>query len=124
MHGLFLFLLARLVFNTLALWLVSLLYSGVRFAPGAGLADYLVAGAALGLANTLIRPVLLLLALPLNFPVRSPNFLILGLFTMVTVVVNGVILYLVAQVTALEVQSFSSALIGAILLSLINSLLL
>jgi putative membrane protein len=113
MHGLFLFLLARLVFNTLALWLVSLLYSGVRFAPGAGLADYLVAGATLGLANTLIRPVLLLLALPLNL-------LTLGLFTLV---VNGVILYLVAQVTALEVQSFSSALIGAILLSLVSLLL-
>jgi len=35
-------------------------------------------------------------------------------------VVNGVILYLVAQVAALEVQSFPSALVGAILLSLVS----
>jgi putative membrane protein len=35
-------------------------------------------------------------------------------------VINGAILYLVAQVTALEVQSFSSALVGAILLSLVS----
>jgi putative membrane protein len=77
---------------------------------GSGLADYLVAGAIWGLANALIRPVLLLLALPLNL-------LTLGLFTLV---VNGVILYLVAQVTALEVQSFPSALVGAILLSLVS----
>jgi putative membrane protein len=54
--------------------------------------------------------VLLLLTLPLNL-------LTLGLFTLV---VNGVILYLVAQVTALEVQSFPSALVGAILLSLVS----
>jgi putative membrane protein len=103
-------LLARLVLNTLALWLVSLLYPGVKFTPGAGLADYLVAGAIWGLANAMIRPVLLLLALPLNL-------LTLGLFTLV---VNGVNLYLVAQVTALEVQSFPSALIGATLLSLVS----
>ena len=69
-----------------------------------------MAGAIWGLANALIRPVLLLLALPLNL-------LTLGLFTLV---VNGVILYLVAQVTALEVQSFPSALVGAILLSLVS----
>ena len=103
-------LLARLVLNTLALWLVSLLYQGVAFAPGAGLADYLVAGAIWGLANALIRPVFLFLTLPLNV-------LTLGLFTLV---INGAILYLVAQVTALEVQNFASAFVGALLLSLVS----
>jgi putative membrane protein len=58
--------------------------------PEAGLADYLVAGAIWGLANALIRPVFLFLTLPLNL-------LTLGLFTLV---INGAILYLVAQVTA------------------------
>ncbi len=53
---------------------------------------------------------LLLLALPVNL-------LTLGLLTLA---VNGVILYLVAQATALEVQSFPSALVGAILLSLVS----
>ncbi len=49
-------LLARLLLNTLALRLVTLPYPGVRFAPGAGLLDYLVAGAVFGLANAFLRP--------------------------------------------------------------------
>jgi len=106
-------LLARLILNTLALWLVSLLYQGVAFAPEAGLADYLVAGAIWGLANALIRPVFLFLTLPLNLPT-------LGLFTLV---INGAILYLVAQVTALEVQGFTGAFVGALLLSLVSLVL-
>lgn len=103
-------LLARIIINTLALWLVSLLYPGVTFAPGAGLLDYLVAGTLWGLVNALLRPVLLFLSLPLNV-------LSLGLFTLV---VNGFLLYLVAAATALEVQGFVGAFVGALLLSLVS----
>ncbi len=92
---------------------MSLLYPGVGFSPGVGLADYLVAGAIWGLANALIRPVFLFLTLPLNV-------LTLGLFTLV---INGVILYLVAQATALEVQGFTGAFVGALLLSLVSLVL-
>ncbi|GAA6756824.1 membrane protein [Thermus sp. 2.9] len=106
-------LLVRLLLNTLALWLVTLLYPGVRFDPGAGLLDYLVAGAIWGLANALLRPILLFLTLPLNL-------LTLGLFTLV---VNGAVLYLVAEVTALSVQGFGGALVGALILSLVSLLL-
>ncbi|GAA6733564.1 hypothetical protein YIM1640_06380 [Thermus oshimai] len=106
-------LLARLLLNTLALWLVAGLYSGVYFAQGAGLLDYLVAGALWGLANALLRPLLLFLTLPLNL-------LTLGLFTLV---VNAFVLYLVAQATALEVQGFAGAFFGALLLSLLSLLL-
>lgn len=81
---------------------MSLLYQGVAFAPGAGLADYLVAGAIWGLANALIRPVFLFLTLPLNL-------LTLGLFTLV---INGAILYLVAQVTALGSRALPAPLWG------------
>jgi len=106
-------LLARLLLNTLAIWIVTLVYPGVRFAPGAGLLDYLVVGAIWGLANAFIRPVLLLLALPLNL-------LTLGLFTLV---VNALVLLLVAAVTPLEVLGFSQALVGALLLSLVSLVL-
>lgn len=106
-------LLARLLLNTLALWLVSLLYSGVSFAQGAGLADYLVAGTIWGVANAFLRPLLLFLTLPLNL-------LTLGLFTLV---VNGVVLYLVAQATALEVNGLASAVVGALILSLVSLVL-
>ncbi len=45
------------------------------------------------------------------------NLLTLGLFTLV---VNGMVLYLVAQATALEVHGFPGALIGALILSLVS----
>lgn len=103
-------LLLRWLLNTFALWVVSELYSGVSFAPGSTLLDYLVAGLLLGLANALIRPLLLLLTLPLNL-------LTLGLFTLV---VNAFVLWLVAWATALDVRGFWAALWGAILLSIVS----
>ncbi len=103
-------LLIRWLLNTLALWLVAQLYSGVYFAPGSGLADYLVAGLVLGLANALVRPLLLLLTLPLNL-------ITLGLFTLV---VNALVLLLVADVTKLAVHGFSGAFWGALLLSIFS----
>lgn len=106
-------LLARLLLNALALWVVSLVYPGVSFAREAGLLDYLVAGAVWGLANALLRPILPFLTLPLNL-------VTLGLFTLV---VNGIVLYLVAGITALQVSGFGEALIGALILSLVSILL-
>lgn len=105
--------LLRLLLNSVALWIVAQLYSGVFFAPGSGLLDYLVAGLILGLANALIRPILLLLTLPLNL-------VTLGLFTLV---VNAVVLVLVASFTHLEVRGFGGAFIGAIILAIVSYLL-
>ncbi|ADH62044.1 MAG: phage holin family protein [Deinococcota bacterium] len=105
--------LLRLLLNSVALWIVAQLYSGVFFAPGSGLLDYLVAGLILGLANALIRPILLLLTLPLNL-------VTLGLFTLV---VNAVVLVLVASFTNLEVRGFGGAFIGAIILAIVSYLL-
>ncbi|MCS7068674.1 MAG: phage holin family protein [Meiothermus sp.] len=103
-------LLLRLLLNTLALWIVTQLYGGIYFARGSGLGDYVLAGLIFGLANALLRPVLLLLALPFNI-------LTLGLFTLV---VNAVVLLVVAGLTPLDVRGFGGALIGAILLSIIS----
>ncbi len=105
--------LIRWILNTLALWVVAQLYGGVNIAPGSALADYLIAGLVLGLANALVRPLLLLLTLPLNL-------LTLGLFTLV---VNALVLLLVAEATALEVVGFSGAFWGALLLSVVSWLL-
>ncbi|GIW36493.1 MAG: membrane protein [Meiothermus sp.] len=103
-------LLLRLVLNTLALWIVTQLYGGIYFARGSGLGDYLLAGLIFGLANALLKPILLLLTLPFNI-------LTLGLFTLV---VNAVILIIVASLTPLDVRGFGGALIGALLLSVIS----
>jgi putative membrane protein len=71
----------------------------------------LVAALVLGLVNTLIRPVLLLLTLPVTL-------LSLGLFIFI---VNGFMFWLVAQwVDGFHVDSFLSAVGGAVLYSIIS----
>lgn len=102
--------LIRLLVSALALYLLTRVYGGVSFAPGAGPLAVLIAAVVLGLVNALIRPVLLLLSLPVNV-------LTLGLFTLV---VNGVVLWLVAGATALNVAGFGAAIVGALILAVIS----
>ncbi|MYN19872.1 phage holin family protein [Rugamonas sp. FT107W] len=71
----------------------------------------LVAALVLGLVNTLIRPVLLLLTLPVTV-------VSLGLFIFI---INGFMFWLVAQwVDGFHVDSFASAVGGALLYSVIS----
>jgi putative membrane protein len=71
----------------------------------------LVAALVLGLVNTLIRPVLLLLTLPVTV-------VSLGLFIFI---INGFMFWLVAQwVDGFHVDSFLSAIGGALLYSVIS----
>jgi putative membrane protein len=71
----------------------------------------LIAALVLALVNTLIRPVLLLLTLPVTM-------LSLGLFIFI---VNGFMFWLVAQwVDGFHVDSFLSAIGGALLYSVIS----
>ncbi|AAF10738.1 MULTISPECIES: phage holin family protein [Deinococcus] len=103
----------RLLLNALALYLLTQVYNGVSFAPGADVVSVVVAALVMGIVNALIRPVLLLLSLPINL-------LTLGLFTLV---INGIVLWLVAQVTVLNVSGFGAAIVGAIVLTVISWLL-
>lgn len=103
--------LARLLINAVAIYLTTRILPGIRVpdVPSA-----LVAALVLGLVNAFIRPVVLLLTLPLNI-------LTLGLFTLV---VNALMLYLVAAVVPrLEIANFLSALVGALLIAVISTLL-
>lgn len=102
--------LLRLIVNALALYLLTQVYGGVSFAPGTDIVSILLAALVMGIVNALIRPVLLLLSLPVNV-------LTLGLFTLV---VNGVVLWIVAALTALNVNGFGAAIIGAIILTIIS----
>lgn len=103
----------RLLVNAVALYLLTRVYGGVSFAPGTDIVNILIAALVMGIVNALIRPVLLLLSLPVNV-------LTLGLFTLV---VNGVVLWIVASVTALNVSGFGAAIIGALILTIISWLL-
>ena len=99
----------KLLLNALALWLTTRLYSGVYF-EGGGTLGVLLAALVLGLVNALIRPVLLLLSLPVTV-------LTLGLFTLV---INGAVLSIVAGVTSLNVSGFGAAIVGALILTVVS----
>jgi putative membrane protein len=70
-----------------------------------------VAALALGLANAVIRPILVILTLPVTI-------LTLGLFLFV---INAALFWLVAQVVkGFSVEGFLAALVGSLLYSLIT----
>ena len=101
--------IVKLLLNALALWLTTRLYGGVYFERGS-VWNVLVAALVLGLVNALIRPMLLLLSLPVTV-------LTLGLFTLV---VNGVVLSIVAGVTNLSISGFGAAIVGALILTVVS----
>ncbi len=68
--------------------------------------------ALLGLVNATIRPVLLLLTLPINF-------ITLGLFTLV---INGLMLWLVsAVIKGFNIANFGVAIVSAFIIMIISS---
>lgn len=101
----------RWLVNVLALLVV------VRLIPGIGIDSFetaLWAALLLGLVNAFLRPVLIIGTLPLNV-------LSLGLFTLV---INGALFYLVSRMVAgFHVESFFSAVAGAVALSVFSFLL-
>jgi putative membrane protein len=99
-------LIARWLLLAAALLLVAQLLPGVQVAGfGAALAAALV----LGLLNTLVRPVLVLLTLPVTL-------LTLGLFLFV---VNATMFWAAASLLdGLQVQGFGAALLGSIVYGL------
>ena len=97
--------------NTVALVAVAYLMPSVRIG-GAGAA--FAAALVLGLVNTVIRPLLVLLTLPVTV-------LTLGLFIFV---INGLLFWAVAElVPGFEVAGFWSGVLGAIVFSLVSWLL-
>jgi len=94
--------------NAAALFAVPYLMHSITMSSGW---TALFAAAVLGLVNALIRPLLVLLTLPVTF-------LSLGLFILI---INGFLFWLVAQVVdGFHVASFWSAVGGAILYSIIS----
>jgi putative membrane protein len=67
----------------------------------------------LGLLNAFLRPILLLLTLPLNL-------LTLGLFTLV---INAIVFWLASQIQrGVQVADFGAAFIGALIVSVVSFL--
>ncbi len=88
-----------------------------KILPGVSIENFgsaLVAAIVLGIVNGFLRPLLLLLTLPINV-------LTLGLFTFV--IMGGLVLLVDAIVPGFSVKNFWWALAFALVLSLINSFL-
>jgi len=96
-------LLLRWFLNALILLLVSKIVPGVEFTS---IWSLLITVVVLGLINALIRPLIILLTLPVNI-------LTLGLFTLV---INALMFWLAASIVrGFEVRDFWSAFWGALL---------
>lgn len=104
--------LIRWLFNAVAMYLTTLIVPGVR-TPDFGGA--IVAALFLGIVNAFIRPLVLLLTLPVNI-------LTLGLFTLV---INTLMLYIVAWIVPsyLQLSGFGAAFLGALLITIISYIL-
>jgi putative membrane protein len=97
--------------NTIALFVLPLILQSVQIDS---FTTALVAALVLGLINTLIRPILILLTFPVTV-------LTLGLFILV---VNGLIFWAASDlVQGFQVAGFSSAVLGALIYSVISWLL-
>ena len=94
--------------NALCLLALPYLMDAVRVTD---FATALVVALVLGLLNTVIRPVLILLTLPINL-------LTLGLFTLV---INGVLFWLTARwIEGFSVATFGWAVVAALVYSIIS----
>ena len=98
-------LVVRWLVSALALYLTSLVVNGVHVS---GVMSLLFAAVTIGILNSVIRPILLLLTLPLNI-------LTLGLFTFV---VNGLMLKIASDVVkGFTVDGLWPAIAAALLMS-------
>ncbi len=106
------FFIVRLIINMVAILIISYLFP--RMIRVDGFLAALVAAFLLGVVNAIIRPILILLTLPLTV-------VTLGLFLLV---VNGLMLWLVsALVRGFQVSGFWGAVSGSILISIVSWIL-
>jgi putative membrane protein len=101
-------LLIRWMINALALILISQMIKGIQVDT---ILAAFVAAAVLGVINAVLRPILILLTLPITI-------LTLGLFALV---INGFMLYIAGTIVkGFHVSGFWPAVFGALFLSLIS----
>lgn len=104
--------------NILIVWVLTALavMLGAYVIPGVTVSSFgvsLIVALLIGLVNVTIRPLILLITLPINI-------LTLGLFTFV---INALMILLVAKVVdGFSVSSFWTALLMALVLSLLTSI--
>ncbi|HUJ70870.1 MAG TPA: phage holin family protein [Verrucomicrobiae bacterium] len=107
----FLILITKLAVNAIALLVVTSMFKGIRLDNNQAT---ITAAVVLVLINTYLRPLVVLLTLPINI-------LTLGLFTLV---INALMLELVSKlIPAFHIDTFWTALGAALVISIISFLL-
>ncbi len=100
-----------LILNAIAFYVTAYLVPGVTIA---GWSALLVVSIVWGILSILVKPVLILLTLPINI-------LTLGLFTFV---INALLIMLMSNlVRGFSVASFGTALVAAVVLALVSLVL-
>jgi putative membrane protein len=95
--------------TALSLWAATRIFSGLHFADGEAL---LVSALVLGLANAVVKPLLIVLTLPLTV-------LSLGLFLLV---INAGVLMLVASlVDGFGIDGFGTAMLASLFISFLST---
>lgn len=102
----------RVLATALAVLLASNVIPGIEIRADSPLVPALVFALILGILNAFLRPILLLMTLPLNI-------LTLGLFTLV---VNAIVFWLASQFQAgaVYLRDFLAAFFGALLVSVVS----
>lgn len=103
-------MILRLLFNALGLLLISELIDGITVG---GLYPAIIASIVLGILNIIIRPILLILTLPITI-------VTLGLFAFV--VNASLFLFAASFIEGFEVQNFWYALLGSLLMSIVSTI--
>ncbi len=103
-------MLLRLLFNSLGLVLIAEFIDGIHVE---GIYAAIIAAIVLGILNIIIRPILLILTLPITI-------ITLGLFSFV---VNAALfLFAASFIEGFAVDNFWYALLGSILMSIISTI--
>jgi len=102
-------ILLSIVFNAVALYATAMVVPGISF--HGSIASLLVAGAIFGLFNLIVRPVALLLSLPLLI-------VTLGLFYFV---LNGILLWVASFfLPGYDVEGVVPGIVGSLVFALVN----
>ena len=103
-------IILRLLFNALGLILIAEYVPGIHVE---GLYPALIAALVLGVLNVIIKPILLILTLPITI-------LTLGLFAFV---INALLFQFAASfIQGFDVDSFWYALLGSVLMSIVSTI--
>jgi len=114
--------LLRVIINAVAIWLATLVLSGLDVVGGGDTTTtvivFLVVALVFGIVNAVVKPIVKLLALPLYV-------LTLGLFT---VIVNAAMLWVTSWLSqrteyGLRIDNFGTAVLGALIISVVSFVL-